>query len=193
MSDWYPSNHTYTGDPEGRLVAPHYATMPDRIRVFDRAVKTSGWTRKERRFWRTALIDAANRWEFGAEIIELRNPLAYRPEGVTVGTYVNTPPYGPQGGYGGFGLAPIDFPETSDYDEATWDAGKGYALIHVDEVRKAYLALNKATLAGLLTHEIGHALGFGHGGYGVMRSVGGPPYHPSTEELGASEAYWGRA
>lgn len=191
---WTPADHTYTGDCDGRLVRPHYATMPDRIRLFDRAVRIRGWNREQKRLWRTALRRGAERWGYVVEIIEVRKPLAYRPEGITVDAYVNTPPYGPQGGFGGFGLAPIDFPETSEFDQATWDLGKGFALIHENEVNSMFAGRVIGRVAGVLCHEIGHALGFGHSPdpANLMYSAMQPPYYPDPNELAALGAYWGR-
>lgn len=192
---WTPSDHTYTGDCAGQLVLPHYITMPDRIRIFDRAVRNRGWRRAEKKLWRTALSRAAYRWGYEVEIVELRRELAYRAEGITVDAYVHTPPYGPQGGYGGFGLAPIDRPEMSEFDQATWDAGKGFALVHENEVRAMFAGRNTGRVSGVLCHEIGHALGFGHSPDpdDLMYSAPDPPYQPNDDELYELRRYWGTA
>lgn len=189
--DWYPANHTYTGDPGGRLVAPHYETMPDRIRVFDWIAKNPTLVRRERQLWRKARTAAFDRWGYWPEVIELKRE-QQRPQGIVIGSFVPDPLYGPNS-YGGFGLYPIARPETSDFSQEAWDAGKGWALIHPKVIQDAFTSRTIGRLAGTITHEVGHAFGFGHGGTGVMRSVLEAPYHPNAEELKALRAYWGRA
>ena len=191
-NDWYPANHTYTGDTDGRPVKPHYLTMPDRIRVWDPAVRTQGWTRFQRKLWRQARTAALSRWGYPFEVVEKKNPAVYLPEGITLRPFTPNPEYG-KNSYGGFGLEPILHPETSDYDEYAWNMGKGFALIYPTVVTNAFAARVTGVLTGTMGHEIGHALGFGHGGTGIMESVLNPPYYPNLEELNALEAYWGRA
>ena len=190
MTCWKPVDHRYDGSCDGQLVAPHYVTMPDFIRVYDTAVKTQGWTRKQKRLWREAVKLGVSRWQYPFVIVELKNPAAYRPEGITVRPFMPDPQYGAHS-YGGFGLAPIEEPETSDYDEYAWNTGKGFALIHPKVVLDAWAGNVIGKLAGTICHEVGHALGFGHGGTGVMRDVMWPPYYPDAEELLALKAYWG--
>jgi hypothetical protein len=190
VPDWYPSEHTYTGDADGRLVKPHYATMPDRIRVYDTAVRNSGWQRWQKRLWRKARNNGLSRWSYPYEAVEAGSLEDYSPEGITLRPYVPDPNYGANS-YGGFGLAPIEHPERSEYDEPTWNAGKGFALITPIEVSKAFDTRVTGRLAGVICHEVGHALGFGHGGSGIMRSAIDPPYYPNIEEIAALKDYWG--
>lgn len=194
MSDcWYPIDHRYTGEcsPPARLVAPHYPTMPDFIRVYDTVVRTAGWRRSERRLWRDVRTKALTRWGYPFRVLErglVRGD--YLPNGITldvqaIGTSSNN--------YGGFGLAPIDNPSSSDYDEATWNDAKGFVLMHPTTVANAFAARVGGYLTGAMCHEFGHALGFGHGGTGIMRSALLPPYYPNAEDLAALRAYWGEA
>ena len=186
--DWYPANHTYDGS---RLVQPHYRTMPDFLRVYDIPVRTSGWARWQKKLWRSVRDKALSRWGIPVRVIEKGLVVGdYPPEGITLDIFEPDPAYGGNN-YGGFGLAPISHPETSDYDEATWEAGKGFALIHPKTVSDAFAARVGGYLTGAICHEVGHALGFGHGGTGVMRAALSPPYYPNAEELGALRYYWG--
>lgn len=189
MSAWYPAEHTYL---DGRLVAPHYATMPSFFRLYDTAVLTSGWRRWQKKLWRKALSAAATRWGYTFSVVEVKDAAAYRVQGITVRPFVPDPDYG-KSNYGGFGLAPIDHPEQWEYDEVAWGLGKGAVLIYPTEVASAFTSRTTGRLAGVMCHEIGHALGFGHGGTGIMMSAMEPPYYPNEEELSALVAYWGIA
>jgi hypothetical protein len=191
---WYPSEHTYTGDTDGQMVLPHYLYMPDHIQVYDAAVLVAGWTYRQRKLWRKARNAALARWGYPWVAKELKDATyeTYKPQGITLRPYIPDPGYGANS-YGGFGLAPIERPATSEYDEHAWSAGKGFALIHPNELKQAFDGRVTGRLTGVICHEIGHALGFGHGGTGIMWSTVDPPYYPNAEELAALEAYWGRA
>jgi hypothetical protein len=188
MADWYPAEHTYTGESDGRLVLPHYDTLPTFVRVYDTGVRTSGWKRWQRKLWRKARTLALGSWEFPFAIIEKKDRELYLPQGITLKPQDPDPLS--SNNYGGFGLAPIEHPSLSDYDEPTWLAGKGFALIHPQTISTAFAGRNIAYLKGAICHEVGHALGFGHGGTGVMESKLNPPYEPNDEEIEALKAYW---
>jgi hypothetical protein len=190
MSDWYPENHTYTGSSDGKPVLPHYETMPGFIRIYDTVVLHSGWSKERKGMWRKALLSAAERWQYPVVVVELTSPTAYRAEGITVRPFTPDPAY-PKNSYGGFGLAPVDHPETSEYHKKSWDRGKGFALIYPSVVEQAFLGRNTTYLRATIAHEVGHALGFGHGGTGIMESVLNEPYFPNAEELAALKSYWG--
>jgi hypothetical protein len=51
-----------------------------------------------------------------------------------------------------------------------------------------WLARNKFGLSRIICHEIGHNLGFGHGGTGVMTYD--VEAWVSLEEIDAARAYW---
>lgn len=189
---WIPALHCYDGSCDGQLVAPHYATMPDYIQVFDVAVRTSGWTRKQKLLWRKARNLGVQRWGYPVQVTELKDATRYPPEGITIGRFTTTPGYS-SNSYGGFGLYPRRPPEVADYDVLSWEDGKGFAMINDIEVNGAFYGNVTGRLAGVICHEVGHALGFGHGGFGIMESAVNPPYYPDGFELSAVAQYWGMA
>lgn len=196
---WFPADHCYEGTCDGQLVRPHYETMPDYVRVYDIAVRHSGWTRDQRKLWRKARDRALWRWfpdrvsaEPPVRILEkglVRGD--YLPQGITLDVFATTSGYS-NNSYGGFGLAPLSPPETAEYDPSAWVQGKGFALINRAEVNNAFRSLVTGRLTGVICHEVGHAFGFGHGGTGIMESEVNPPYHPDEWELYNFDRYWGK-
>ena len=190
---WTPPVHTYTGDCEGRLVLPHYPSMPDFIRVYDTAVRNSGWNREQKREWRRVRAKSLYLWGFSDAMIVIKERGLvdgdYLPRGITL--RVQDPDPNSSNNYGGFGLAPLEPAYSGEYDPQTWLDSKGYVMMHPTTVRNAFLGRNYGYLTGAMCHEFGHAFGFGHGGLGIMRSAILPPYAPSTEEKAELRSYWG--
>lgn len=189
---WFPMNHCYDGTCTGQLVLPHYATMPDRIRVYDTGVRNSGWRRWQKKLWRKARNAALARWTYPVEVIErglVRGD--YLDQGITLDHFTTTVGYGANS-YGGFGLSKPDNPANADFDPNAWARGRGFALINDREVSSAFASRVTGRLSGVICHEVGHALGFGHGGTGIMETTVNPPYYPDDTELWAAERYWGR-
>lgn len=194
MSDdtcWYPATHRYQGGcTDARLVLPHYDTMPGFIRVYDTAVRNSGWQRWQKKEWRRIRAKALTLWGVPAVFKERGlEDLDYKPHGITLRVQYDDGQS--SNNYGGFGLYPLEPGWQGDYNAVAWAAEKGYVMMHPKTVRNAFLGRNYGYLTGAMTHEFGHAFGFGHGGNGIMRSAVEPPYAPSTEEKAALQSYWG--
>lgn len=176
-TSWWPQNY---------YIQPHYSTMPERLRVEDIFVQSLSRV-SQLKFWRTARNAACNAWASGLAIeIDVRErQTGYRDERITLG--VDELPAG-IGGWTGFEVDPAGthdpFPPGEEHPGMCW--------IHVaqDEWRTAWLAKSTKQLKDIITHELGHAFGFGHGGSGVMavpRVAGTPNY----EELTLCKEYWG--
>lgn len=196
---WTPKEHRYDGSCDSsQLVLPHYDTMPDYVRVYDTAVRTNGWRRWQKKLWRDIRSKALWRWfpDRNMEnppfvVTELKNRYAYPKQGITLTVQEFVPITVPNNNYGGFGLYPLVEPWTAEYSEIAWQNGKGFVAMHPKTVYTAFKARVPGYAAGAMCHEFGHALGFGHGGTGIMRSAIEPPYYPNTEDLLAFREYWG--
>src|SRR5262245_30892405 len=164
--------------------------MPDYVRLYDRVVLNSGWARWQKKLWRKARDTALGRWQYPYKVKEFSDFDAYREEGITLG--IQEPDPNSANNYGGFGLAPIEPAYTAAYAEWVWNSGRGFVMLHPDEVRRMFLGRVTGRLTGVICHELGHALGFGHGGTGIMESAVNPPYYPNDEELKALHSYCGR-
>jgi len=67
----------------------------------------------------------------------------------------------------------------------------GFIQVDITTWQNAVRSRNIGHLTEVLIHEVGHTLGFGHGGYGVMSTLLDKPTWPNDEEVAAARAYWG--
>ena len=74
----------------------------------------------------------------------------------------------------------------------TIDVNCGVGEFDFDDLMPSIKAGGTEYLQGAITHELGHTLGFGHGGMGVMnfKYVPGASYTVSDEEIAAVRAYY---
>jgi hypothetical protein len=178
MSDWYPGPSNLDVDP------PVYTTIPT-IHVAD-----GGGVASERaHLWEDAAATGVELWE---------------PSGLSfVVTQADLNPgypwLGPDGTGDLIGIMAQKLPDgvngVGDYIPATEQVpGGGYAIIsrrrfgslwelHATELNHRY-AHRKARQ--LICHEVGHALGFAHGGTGVMAGA----WRPNAEEIAAVKEYY---
>lgn len=191
---WTPKEHRYDGTCNNtRLVLPHYETMPDYIRVYDVAIRKL--PRGERNQWRKARNSALKRWGYPWVVKEIRWGMTespYKAQGITLSIQPDAPLLS-SNNYGGFGLDNPWEPWKSEFSQRAWDLGKGYVAMHPNTVWNALNTNVSGKLIGVMCHEFGHALGFGHGGEGIMRSSVSPPYYPDDDELFHLKEYWGEA
>jgi len=169
---WYPGN--YIPDP---AYPPHYSTMPEYLRVVDAGLPFLADYPKRRSFWLRCRDSGLAEW--APTGITLRLPTGATPYGAQRVTLNLADPQNNLDGGHCFEVCP---PLTK--------SGSGW--IHIDEsdFEQLFLARNTARLKYLFAHEFGHALGFGHGGDGIMDQT---PSHAvvNDEEIAAAKAYWG--
>ena len=175
MPDWYPSDY---------YIQPHYSTMPEYLRIAD--VFAPGLAPQGAGLWRKARDQALAKWNpvgFGWRVREDREP--YLGNRVTLNMeYINYR-------IGGWACFECDPAEPHDPCEAT--CPNAMAWVHVDDEtwEDAFDSGYLGTLRYVLCHEIGHVLGFGHGGTGIMSATYKQSLTPNAEEIAAARAYWG--
>lgn len=154
--------------PGGYNIQPSYATAPT-IHFWD----LERFTRRRRRYWDAAWGRALKRWELsGLELTYHPGPLGCVEHGVTV-EVIDVPPG--IGAWAQYSAAPVC--SFVQIDVTTW--------------RNALRSRNIRYLTEVMTHEIGHVLGFGHGGDGIMSYLPDKPIWPNDEEIAAAREYWG--
>jgi hypothetical protein len=152
--------------PESYYIQPHYASAPS-IFYWDQEL----FERRKRRYWDAAWTRALQRWE------PVGLDLQYVPETADVAvpcikcSVVDIPP-----GIGAW----TQFNEPPEC---------GFIQVDVTTWQSALTSRTIGPLTRVITHEVGHSLGFGHGGTGIMATaplVNGP----NAEEIAAAKAYW---
>lgn len=170
-TSWYPGN--YRPDP---AYPPHYRTMPDYIRIADIAALTL--TGKRLEFWERCRDSALGEWAPTGIRLRLRG--AGKPYGANRVTFALADPQNDKPAGHCFEVCPPIVPGTP---------GAGWLHVDPETFEGAFLGRNSGWLRYLIAHEFGHALGFGHGGDGIMDET---PSHAvvNAEELAVAKAYW---
>lgn len=168
MSDtsWYPASYD---------IRPAYTSTPD-IAVADIIAPRLGPLK--RAWWRRARTKALAMWEAGG----LRFVVT---EGVE--------PFGDDR----ITLARADVPDPIDA-WAAWqqppcpEGSVNCGWVQLDRLawKQAWRIRNLLRMKYLIAHELGHCLGFGHGGDGIM-AARWTTNRVNAEELAALRAYWG--
>jgi len=173
-TSWYPGE--YRPDP---AYPPHYKTMPDYLRIEDAMLNpVRQFKSPEReRFWIRCRNSGLGEWD------PVRLNLRVRPAVKAYGAHRVT-----------FNLADtqVGLAASHCFEVCPPLTKPGSGWLHIDPVafEQYFLSRTTATLKYLFAHEFGHALGFGHGGDGIMDQT---PSHAvvNDEEIAAAKAYWG--
>lgn len=166
MADWYPALY---------YIQPAYSTIPE-VHVVDRIASKLGPLKQA--WWRRARGKAFEMWEAGGlHFLVAEGYAPFQNDAITI--------------------ARADVPDPID-GWAAWqyppcpDDSVNCGWIQLDRVawRQAWKARNLPRMKYLIAHELGHTLGFGHGGDGVM-AARWTSNRVNEEELAALRAYWG--
>lgn len=154
--------------PGSYYIQPHYASYPT-INYWDK----EGFTGRRRTYWNHAWRRALQRWEpVGLDLFFHPGPLGCVAHGIMAEVYDVPPGIGAWAQYN-------PPPEC------------GFIQVDITTWRNAVRGRNIAYLTEVITHEVGHTLGFGHGGTGIMSYLPDKTPYPNAEEIAAARAYWG--
>ena len=154
-----------------------YYIQPERLMPF---WSLEAFTRRRKKYWDAAWTRALQRWA------PVGLPLVYHP--------------GPNDrGVGDISVEVVDIPPgigawTAYYPEPP-NVAPYSAFVQVDVTtwKDALASRNIGPLTKVITHEVGHIVGFGHGGTGIMQAgvMDTNVVAPNAEEIAAAKAYWG--
>lgn len=159
---WYPEN---------------YYIQPETIMPF---WSLESFTRRRKRYWDAAWTRALQRWDpvrLPLEYVEYGGPRGRKPYQVSV-EVVDIPP--------GIGAWAAYYPEPPNVPPES-----AFVQVDITTWKQALAARWIGHLTQAITHEVGHILGFGHGGTGIMAVPLGKAIAPNDEEIAAARAYWG--
>lgn len=170
-TSWWPQNY---------YIQPHYKTMPEYLRVEDIFAKTIKYL-PHRRLWRKARDIALIRWAPVINWVTSERKTGYRNQRITLTVEDIQPGIG---GWAGFEVDPLN-----PHDPTDCCPGMAWVHVDLDTWKQTTGSLTAGPLAYVITHELGHTLGFGHGGTGVM-AVPRITAVPNSEEIKLAKEYW---